>query len=160
MRAIALPAFLVSSLLAGVALASSFNEVARAVDDDEKLIFAGVEPAKALIRKPCGAAILETDDAPESFDCVYVQTEKDLNLFSLEDGYLMSELQAKLNVMDGVALQRTGRWAQVQVFHGDRVAAFYIYGDQWIDTEATEAVYNWLIEHGVPQRNPRKWIGR
>jgi hypothetical protein len=149
-----------SSLMAGTALASRFNEISQAVNDDQKLIFAGVEPEAALMRKQCGAVILETDDPPEFFDCVYVQTEKDLNLFSLEDGYLMSEVQAKLNVMDGVALQRTGRWAQVQVFNGDRVAAFYIYGDQWIDTEQTEAVYKWLIEHGVPERAPRKWLGR
>ena len=48
----------------------------------------------------------------------------------------------------------------MQVFSGQKVAAFYLYGDQWIDTEQTEAVYHWLIEHGVPQRNPRAWIGR
>jgi hypothetical protein len=153
--------FLVSLLLAGgVASASSFYEVSQAVNDDQKLIFAGVEPENVLVRKQCGATILETDDPPEFFDCVYVQTAKELNLFSLEDGYLMSELQAKLNVMDGVALQRTGRWAQVQVFSGSRIAAFFIYGDNWIDTPQTEAVYHWLIERGVPQRNPRKWIGR
>ncbi|HEX6636335.1 MAG TPA: hypothetical protein VF033_01660 [Steroidobacteraceae bacterium] len=152
--------FLASLLLAGTAWASSFYEVSKAVNDDEKLIFAGVEPENVLMRKQCGAAIVETDDAPSSFDCVYVQTAKDLNLFSLEDGYLMAEVQTKLNVIDGVALQRTSRWAQVQVFNGDRIAAFYIYGDNWIDTEQTEAVYQWLIDHGVPQRKPRKWIGR
>jgi hypothetical protein len=153
-------AFLIALFLGGAASASSFYEVSKAVTDDEKLIFAGLEPEKALVRKQCGAAIVETDDRPEFFDCVYVQTEKDLNLFSLEDGYLMSELQAKLNVMDGVALQRTGRWAQVQVFSNNKIAAFYIYGDNWIDTEQTEAVYHWLIKQGVPQRSPRKWIGR
>lgn len=153
--------FLVACLLiAATAAAASFYEVSKAVNDDEKLIFAGMDPEQVLARKQCGAAILETDDAPHSFDCVYVQTAKDLNLFSLEDGYLMSELQAKLNVMDGVALQRTGRWAQVQVFSNNKIAAFYIYGDNWIDTDETEAVYHWLIEQGVPQRNPRKWIGR
>ena len=143
-----------------VSMASSFRDAASAVNDDQKLIYAGLSPEDALIRKQCGAVVIETDDPPEFFDCVYVQTAKDLNLFSVEDGYLMSELQAKLNVMDGVALQRTGRWAQVQVFNGSRVAAFYIYGDTWIDTDQTEAVYHWLIEHGVPQRAPRKWIGR
>ena len=151
---------LLTALATSVAMASSFSETARAVTDDQKLIYAGVEPENVLFRKQCGAAILETDDPPQVFDCVYVQTEKDLNLFSLEDGYLMAEVQTKLNVVDGVALQRAGRWAQVQVFNGDRIAAFYIYGDQWIDTAQTEAVYQWLIEHGVPQRNPRKWIGR
>jgi hypothetical protein len=153
--------YMMSLLVLGSAVsAASFYEVSKAVGDDEKLIFAGIEPEKVLLRKQCGAAIVETDDRPEFFDCVYVQTEKDLNLFSLEDGYLMSELQAKINVMDGVALQRTGRWAQVQVFSNDKIAAFYIYGDNWIDTEQTEAVYHWLIKQGVPQRSPRKWIGR
>ncbi len=152
---------LICSLLAvSTAWSSSFYEVSKAVNDDEKLIFAGVDPEQVLVRKQCGAAILETDDAPDSFDCVYVQTEKDLTLFSLEDGYLMSEMQAKLNIIDGVALQRTSRWAQVQIFNGDKIAAFYIFGDNWIDTEQTEAVYRWLIDHGVPQRKPRKWIGR
>ena len=153
--------FLVSSLLvASGALASRASDLAEAVNDDQKLINAGVEPETVMVRRKCGAAILDTDDAPSSFNCVYVQTAKDINLFSLEDGYLMSELQAKLNVMDGVALQRTGRWAQVQIFNGERVAAFYIYGDTWIDTDETEAVYHWLVQQGVPQRNPRKWIGR
>lgn len=157
MRAILL---LSSMLIAAVAWPSSFYEVSKAVNDDEKLIFAGVDPENVLMRKQCGAAILETDDAPSSFDCVYVQTDKDLTLFSLEDGYLMSEMQAKLNVVDGVALQRTGRWAQVQVFNGDKIAAFYIFGDNWIDTEETEKVYRWLVEKGVPEKKPRKWIGR
>lgn len=152
--------FLVLLAVTAAASASSFYEVSKAVNDDQKLIFAGVSPEDVLVRKQCGAAILETDDAPNSFDCVYVQTAKDLALFSLEDGYLMAEMQTKLDVIDGVALQRTARWAQVQVFNGDKIAAFYIYGDNWIDTEQTEAVYQWLIEHGVPQRNPRKWIGR
>src|SRR5262245_44673869 len=104
---------LVSSLIAATASASSFYEVSKAVNDDEKLIFAGVSPEDVLVRKQCGAAILDSDDAPNNFDCVYVQTAKDLSLFSLEDGYLMAEMQTKLNVIDGVALQRTSRWAQV-----------------------------------------------
>jgi hypothetical protein len=156
--------FLVSALvplLAGApAQAASFKDVAQVVNDDQKLIFAGLSPEKVTVRKQCSAAVLETDDRPESFECVYVQTENDVNLLSLEDGYLIPELQAKLNVMDGVALARTGRWSQVQVFTNGRVAAFYIYGENWIDTEQTEAVYAWLIAQGVPKRAPRKWIGR
>jgi hypothetical protein len=152
--------FMSALLFGGSAMAASFRDMARAVNDDQLLITAGMEPAKALVRRQCSAAVIETDDPPESFDCVYVQTEKDVNLFSLEDGYLMSELQVKLNVMDGVALQRTGRWSQVQIFTGRRVAAFYIFGDQWIDAEQTEAVYRWLVSRGVPERAPRKWIGR
>src|SRR5688572_33504520 len=98
---------LVSFLLTcGVSLASSFREVARAVNDDHLLITAGMEPDKAMVRRQCSAAVIETDDPPESFDCAYVQTDKDVNLFSLEDGYLMSALPAKLNVMDGVPLRR------------------------------------------------------
>ena len=152
--------FLSALLLAGSAMASSFREVSRAVNDDQMLIAAGLEPEAAVVRRQCSAAVVETDDPPESFDCVYVQTEGAVNLFSLEDGYLMSEMQVKLDVMDGVALKRSGRWAQVQVFSGDRIAAFYIFGDDWIDTEQTEAVYHWLVKSGVPQRTPRKWIGR
>ena len=106
---------------------------------------AGVTPADAQLRKQCSAAIIETDDPPEFFDCVYVQTEKDLNLFSLEDGYLMSELQLKLHNMDGVALQHMGRYSQVQIFSRDRVTALYIHGKSWIDPAQTEAVYQWLI---------------
>jgi hypothetical protein len=139
--------------------AASFREVARAVNDDEKLIFAGMEPTKAVVRKQCSAAVVETDDPPESFDCVYVQTEKGVNLFSLEDGYLMSELQLTLGNMDGVALQRMGKYSQVQIFSGDRVAALYIHGKGWIDTRQTEAVYIWLREHGVRERAPKAWIG-
>ena len=152
--------FMSALLLAGSAMASSFREVSRAVNDDQMLIAAGLEPEAAVVRRQCSAAVIETDDPPESFDCVYVQTQGAVNLFSLEDGYLMAEMQVKLDVMDGVALKRSGRWAQVQVFSGDRIAAFYIFGDDWIDTEQTEAVYNWLVKSGVPQRSPRKWIGR
>jgi hypothetical protein len=147
-------------LVTGVCAAASYRDVAQAVNDDQKLVFAGVDPAEALIRRRCGAAVLETDDAPSSFDCVYVQTEKHLNLFSLEDGYLMPELQARMNTNDGIALQRTGRWSQIQVFSNGRVAAFYTYGDNWIDNEQTEAVYRWLLDRGVSKRSPRKWIGR
>jgi len=103
--------------------------------------------------------VVETDDPPEFFDCVYVQTEKDLNLFSLEDGYLMSELQLKLHNMDGVALQHMGKYSQVQIFSHGRVTALYIHGKSWIDPVQTEGVYRWLTDHGVPVREPRSWIG-
>ena len=151
---------LLTALATSVAMASSFSETARAVTDDQKLIYAGVEPEKATVRRQCSAAVVETDDPVESFNCVYVQTAKDVNLFSLEDGYLMSELQMKVNVMDGVALQRMGRFVQVQVFSGRKTAAFYIYGDNWRDADQTAAVDPWLVEQGVPQRSPRGWIGR
>ena len=102
---------------------------------------------------------MDSDDPPNFFDCVYVQTEKDLNLFSLEDGYLMSELQLKLHNMDGVALQHMGRVSQVQIFSHDRVTALYIHNKSWIDSAQTESVYRWLTDHGVPAREPRSWIG-
>ena len=150
---------LLLSLAAGVASATNYRDVQRAVDDDQLLANAGVTPAEAEVRKQCTAALVTTDDPPSFFDCVYVQTEKDLNLFSLEDGYLMSELQLKLHNMDGVALQHMGRYSQVQIFSGDQVTALYIHGKGWIDPAATEGVYQWLTGHGVPARQPRKWIG-
>ena len=146
-------------LVAGVSTASNYRDVKKAVEDDTLLQSAGVTPADARLRMQCSAAVVETDDPPEFFDCVYVQTEKDLNLFSLEDGYLMSELQLTLTNMDGVALQHMGRYNQVQIFSGNRVAALYIHGDRWIDPAQTEAVYRWLTGHGVRARQPRKWIG-
>jgi len=146
-------------LVSGLAAATNYRDVQRAVGDDAMLQTAGVSPADAQLRQQCSAAIIETDDPPEFFDCVYVQTDKDLNLFSLEEGYLMSELQLKLHNMDGVALQHMGRYSQVQIFSGDRVTALYIHGKSWIDPAATEGVYQWLTQHGVPARQPRKWIG-
>jgi hypothetical protein len=47
----------------------------------------------------------------------------------------------------------------VQVFSGERVAAIYIYGPDWIDPAKTESVYRWLLEHGVREHAPRPWIG-
>lgn len=151
----------VASLLASTVVfaGSNYREVAKAVDDDAMLASAGVTPADAMMRKQCKAAVLETDDRPEFFDCVYVQTEKSLNLFSLEDGYLMSELQLSLRNIDGVALQRMGRWSQVQIWSGNRVTALYIHGDGWIDPEQNAEVYRWLLEHGARERDPRPWIG-
>jgi hypothetical protein len=156
MRALLLSAF---CLISTLAVAANYRDVQRAVDDDQMLATAGVAPAEAQVRKQCTAALIETDDPPEFFDCVYVQTEKDLNLFSLEDGYLMSELQLKLHNMDGVALQRMGKYSQVQIFSRHQVTALYIHGKGWIDPAATESVYQWLTAHGVPARQPVKWIG-
>jgi hypothetical protein len=143
----------------GVALGANNRDVQRAVNDDALLASTGIEPSKAELRMPCSAAVVATDDPPEFFDCVYVQTTRDLNLFSLEQGVLMSELQLTLSNMDGVALQRMGRYVQVQIFSGDRVAAMFIHDKAWIDTAQTEAVYRWLLDHGVQERQPRRWIG-
>ena len=146
-------------LVAGVAAASGYKDIQHAVGDDALLQSAGVTPADARLRMQCSAAVVETDDPPEFFNCVYIQTDKDLNLYSLEDGFLMSELQLTLNNMDGVALQHMGKYTQVQIFSGNRVAALYIHGDRWNDPKQTEGVYHWLTDHGVRQREPRKWIG-
>jgi hypothetical protein len=152
--------FLTAALLAAAtATASNYREVTRAVEDDAMLATAGVEPAEARVRAQCTAAVVDTDDRPDFFDCVYVQTDHELNLFSLEDGYLMPELQVALGSMDGVALQRIGRYKQVQIFSNGRVAALYIHGKGWIDTTQTESVYRALRERGVPERAPVKWIG-
>jgi hypothetical protein len=146
-------------LAASAAMAASSRDVVRAVGDDALLENAGIEPAAAQIRRPCSAAVVDTDDRPEFFNCVYVQTAKDMNLFSLEDGYLISELQLKLGNMEGVALQRMGKYSQVQIFDRHRVAVLYIRDKSWIDTNETETVYQWLLEHGVRERAPIKWIG-
>ena len=142
-----------------LAAASNYREVTKAVADDQLLKSAGVTPADARLRMQCSAAVLETDDPPEFFNCVYVQTEGRLTLFSLEDGYLMPELELALPNIDGVALQHTGRWSQLQIWSGQRVAALYIHGNGWIDPVQTEAVYRWLLEHGAREHAPQKWIG-
>jgi len=148
-----------AAVVGGHAVASDMRDIQQAVNDDAMLSSAGVDPAKAELRKPCQATVVDTDDPAELFDCVYVQTSRDLNLFSLEDGYLMSELQLTLANMDGVALQHMGRYSQVQVFSGKRVVAFYIHDKKWIDPKQTEAVYQWLLAHGVRQRAPTRWLG-
>ena len=147
-------------MLSGLAAATNYRDMQRAVNDDRMLETAGVTPADAQMRKQCSAAVIETDDPPEFFDCVYVQTEKDLNLFSLEDGYLMSELQLKLHNMDGVALQHMGRYSQVQIFSGDRVDGA-LHPRQVVDRPGgrPKACTNGSPQHGVPARQPRKWIG-
>lgn len=146
-------------LASGLAIGSNYREVTRAVGDDAMLASAGVTPADARLRKQCKAAVLDSDDLPVFFNCVYVQTDKSLNLFSVEDGYLMSELQLSLPNIDGVALQRMGRWSQVQIWSGDSVTALYIHGNGWIDPEQNAEVYRWLLEHGAREHTPHPWIG-
>jgi hypothetical protein len=150
---------LILATFSTLALAASYRAVEKAAHDDQMLITAGVEPERAEMRMPCAAAVIDSDERPNFFNCVYVQTPHALNLFSLEDGYLMSELQLTLSNMDGVALQHMGRYSQVQIFSGDRTAALYIQNDSWIDQEQTQAVYQWLVDHGVKPRQPRTWVG-
>jgi len=151
---------LISLAICAAAGAASQRDVQKAANDDQLLANAGIEPAAAELRLPCAAAVLDTDDAPSAFNAVCVQTRHELNFFSLEDGYLMSELQLTLSNMDGVALQRLGRYSQVQIFSGRRVAAFSMRNSDWYDEAKTQAAYQWLIDHGVAQRQPRGWIGR
>ncbi|HTU67940.1 MAG TPA: hypothetical protein VMF52_18470 [Steroidobacteraceae bacterium] len=146
-------------LVTTMASASNYRDVTRAVTDDQMLQSAGVAPNDARIRTQCKAAVVDTDDAPEFFNCVYVQTDKSLNLFSVEDGFLMSELQLSLPNIDAVALQHTGRWNQIQLWSGHRVAVLTLQGDGFTDPKQNDAAYQWLIEHGVRQRDPVKWIG-
>jgi hypothetical protein len=152
----------IASLLsfAAAASATSFHEVQKAVTDDNMLASAGIEVSQAALRLPCSASVFDGDEGTHTFNCVYVQTDHALNLFSLEDGALMPELQLTLSNMDGVALAHLGRYSQVQVFSGDRVAALYIHDKDWIDDKQTQAVYQWLLEHGVRPHEPRPWLGR
>jgi hypothetical protein len=153
---------LVIALLLGattLATAASHRELQKAVNDDQMLVSAGVEPERAEMRKTCSAAVVDSDERPNFFDCVYVQTPRTLNILSLEGGYLMSELQLTLANMDGVALQRLGKYSQLQIFSGHKVAALYLYDDSWIDTQQTEALYQLLVDRGVKPRAPHQWLG-
>ncbi len=151
--------FIVALFAAAVAHGSNYRDVQKAVQNDQMLQVAGITPADVAVRRQCSAAIVETDDPPDFFDCVYVQTDRDLNLFSLEDGFLMSELQLTMGNIDGVALQHMGKYSQVQIFSRNRVAVLFIHANSWIDVEQTKSVYQWLLEHGARSRDPVKWIG-
>jgi hypothetical protein len=59
------------------------------------------------------------------FGCVYVQSKNELNLFSLDGDYLISELQLALRNIDGVALQETPVMSQLQLFSGTRRIAIH-----------------------------------
>ena len=153
---------LVIALLSGfaaVASAASQRALEKAVNDDQMLAAAGVEPDRAEVRTTCSAAVVDADERPNFFNCVYVQTPQSLNILKLEGGYLLSEQQLTLASMDGVALEKNGKYAQLQIFSGHKVTALYIYTDSWIDQQQTEAAYNWLVNHGVRPREPRTWLG-
>jgi hypothetical protein len=59
-------------LASGLAIGSNYREVTRAVGDDAMLASASVAPADARLRKQCKAAVLDSDDLPVFFNCVYV----------------------------------------------------------------------------------------
>jgi hypothetical protein len=153
----------VIALLFGVstlASAASQRALEKAANDDQLLAAAGVEPERAEVRTTCSAAVVDTDERPNFFNCVYVQTPHALNILTLEGGYLMSQQQLTLANMDGVALQNSGKYTQLQIFSGHKVTALYIYNDSWIDKQKTEAVYSWLVNQGVRPRQPQAWLGQ
>ena len=153
---------LIVALLLGVstlATAASQRALEKAVNDDQLLAAAGVDPQRAEVRTTCSAAVVDTDERPNFFNCVYVQTPHAVNILTLEGGYLMSEQQLTLASMDGVALQSSGKYTQLQIFSGHKVTALYIYNDSWIDKQQTEAVYKSLVDRGVRVRQPRAWLG-
>jgi hypothetical protein len=156
MRTLAIALLLGISTLAA---AASQRALEKAVNDDQLLAAAGVEPERAQVRTTCSAAVVDTDERPNFFNCVYVQTPHAVNILTLEGGYLMSEQQLTLANMDGVALQNIGKYTQLQIFSGHKVTALYIYNDSWIDKERTEAAYTWMVNHGVRPREPRAWLG-
>jgi len=156
MRTIAIALLIGMSTLA---TAASQRALEKAAGNDEMLVAAGVEPERAEVRTTCSAAVVDADERPNFFNCVYVQTPQAVNILTLEDGYLVSEQQLTLANMDGVALQNSGKYTQLQIFSGHKVTALYIYNDSWIDKEQTEAVYNWLVNHGVQVRKPKAWLG-
>ena len=156
MRTIVIALLLGASTLA---TAASQRALVKAAGDDQLLAAAGVEPERAEVRTTCSAAVVDTDERPNFFNCVYVQTPNAVNILSLEGGYLLSEQQLTLANMDGVALQNTGKYTQLQIFSGHKVTALYIYNDSWIDKERTEAVYNWLVNSGVQPRQQLAWLG-
>jgi hypothetical protein len=156
MRTLAIALLLGMSTLA---TAASQRALEKAANDDQLLAAAGVDPERAEVRATCSAAVVDADERPNFFNCVYVQTPHALNILTLEDGNLMSEQQLTLAAMDGVALQSSGKYTQLQIFSGHKVTALYIYNDSWIDKQQTEAVYTWLVNQGVRARQPKSWLG-
>lgn len=145
MRALFLSVLLfVSSICAG----ASFSQIKRIVDDDELLQNAGVSLTDVQFRLPCNAAIVETSDSPEFDNYLYVQSKNELNLFSLEDGYLMPELQLKLRAIDSISITGQGAGYQIQIFGPKRVVALSFQRGK------AGPVFQWLTEQGVPVRKP------
>jgi len=154
--------FFVLLLLSGIPLlatAASQRALEKAASDDQMLAAAGVEPDRAEVRTTCSAAVVDNDEKPNFFNCVYVQTPHALNILKLEGGYLLSEEQIALAAMDGVALHDSGKYTQLQIFSGHKVTALYIYGNSWIDRQRTEEAYKWLVSQGVRPREPRTSLG-
>ncbi len=131
-----------------VCSAASFSDIKRVAHNDELLQNAGVSLTDVQFRLPCRGAIVETSDPPEFSNYLFVQSSKELNLFSLEGGYLMPEVQLKLRSIDGVALTGHGASFQLQIFSHRRVIAL------GMERGKVQAVYVWLAEQGVQVREP------
>jgi len=134
--------------ISAVCAAASFSQIKRIADDDALLENAGVSLREVQFRLPCLGAIIETSDPPEFSNYLFVQSSNELNLFSLEDGYLLSEVQLKLTAIEGVAFTGAGAHFQLQIFSHRRVIALFMERDK------VQAVYAWLTDHGAPAREP------
>ncbi len=154
-----LPVLVLVFAIPVLASAASQRALEKAANDDQMLAAAGVEPERAEVRTTCSAAVVDTDEKPNFFNCVYVQTPHALNILKLEGGYLLSEEQLTLSAMDGVALHDSGKYTQLQIFSGHKVTALYIYNNSWIDRQRTEEAYKWLVSQGVRPREPRTSLG-
>jgi len=150
MRALMLSALLTYS---AVCAGASFSQIKRIANDDALLHNAGVSLSDVQFRLPCRGAIVETSDPPEFDNYLYVQSSNELNLFSLEDGNLMAEVQLKLAAIEGVAFTGAGARFQLQIFSNRRVIALFMEGHR------VQAAFGWLTDHGVPAREPLPPIG-
>jgi hypothetical protein len=161
--AVRAPLAILLLLAAAVCAGATPGALMRAAQNDELLLMAGVDLEAVEFRISCTALIIviepENRDPPTPFGCVYVQSRSELNLFSLEGDYLISELQLKLRAIDGVALQETPVMSQLQLFSGNRRIAIHAQGKVWLDRKKTQAAYRWLVDHSVPARQPVPWIG-
>jgi hypothetical protein len=148
MRRHARPVRVGSALLccSAVCVGASFSQIKRIAHDDELLRNAGVSLTDVQFRLPCNAAIIETSDPPEFDNYLYVQSKTELNLFSLEDGYLMPELQLKLRAIESISLIEHGAGYQMQMFSHNRVIALSFQRGE------ISAVFLWLTQQGVPVR--------
>ena len=157
------PLALALLLTAAVCAGATPGALMRAAQNDELLVMVGVDLEVVEFRQSCIVLIMvieaENRDPFAPFGCVYVQSKNELNLFSLDGDYLVSELQLKLRNIDGVAQQETPVMSQLQIFTGNRRIAIHAQGKVWLDRKKTQAAYKWLIDHSVPARAPVPWIG-
>lgn len=131
-----------------VCVGASYSQIKKIADDDDLLQNAGVSLSDVQFRLACRAAIVETSDPPEFSNYLFVQSSNELNLFSLENGALISEMQLKLRAIEGVAFTGAGANFQLQIFSHRRVIALFM------DRGKVQAVYAWLADHEVPVREP------